>query len=123
MLVRFDPKNPEGSSSEFLIPTRLDNGEMAFTSLKSERISEYGLVIFTGRDLAPEDVFAKLVDSGKRVLSVEKTMADINAFLEDIALHKVGSVLKLVSVEGDSRGFRLENTKLKARSSKPRSLP
>jgi len=119
-LVRFSPNEPERGSSDFLAPIRDEHGAATLASLKSGKASGYGLVVYTGREVAPNDVFAKMVDSGLKIESVEATLADIGDFLEQVSSFKVGDVLELETDQGVKRGFVLRKSGLRATSSKPR---
>jgi len=122
-LVRFDPQKTGKQSSDFLAPIRDEGGELVLASLKNGIESEYGLVIFTGRTVTSNDVFAKLVDSGRKIVSVDETLADFEAYVEQLGSFNIGNVLELKRNENLCRGFELKKTELKAEISKPRGLP
>lgn len=122
-LIRFDPKKPEKQSSDFLAPIRDESGGLSLASLKNGKVSEYGLVIFTGRTVTSNDVFAKLVDSGKKIASVDETLADLEAFVGQLSSFNIGNVLELGTSESAPSGFELKKTDLKAGPSKSRGLP
>ncbi len=78
MLVAFDKSKPTATSSDFLAP--IWEGEYpCFLGLKSGRFQEYGLVVFTGRQIEVNDVFAKMVDSGHKILGVDRTLSGLGA--------------------------------------------
>lgn len=122
-LVRFDPKKPEKGSSDFLAPIRNESGGIVLASLMNGKVAKYGLVIFTGRTVTSNDVFAKLVDSGKKIISVDETLADLDAYVEQLGSFSIGNVVALEMSESAPRGFVLKKTNFKAGTSKSRSLP
>ena len=83
MLVKYDPANPEKSSSEFLFPNR-NSGTIALCSIKNNAPSEFGLVVYTGRDLSSADLFARIIETGHVIKSVEQMMCDLKIFLIEI---------------------------------------
>lgn len=97
MVVRFDPKNPKKASSDFLAPFRDESGNVYLASLKNARNASFGLVVYTGREITCNDVFAKLVDSGMKIESVEEKQTDIQSFLTQIAQFKIGDVIEINS--------------------------
>lgn len=122
-LVRFDPKNPSKQSSDFLCPLRNETGSIELASLIDGRIADYGLVVFTGREITSNDLFAKLVESGKRIASVDQVLADLNFYVENLGAFGIGTVLQLKKNNVSPRGFSLVKTDLKPRKTKPRDLP
>ncbi len=123
LLVRFDPNRPEKQSSDFLAPISDGNRTVTLASLKNSKVSEYGLVVFTGRAVTSNDVFAKLVDSGKKIDSVDETLADFEAYVEQLRSFNIGNVLELKTNDSLPRGFELKKTDLKVGASKKPNLP
>ena len=121
LLVAFDPAEPDSQSSDFLVPQWSEDQKPFFLGLKSGKVMEYGMVVFAGREVSPNDLFAMLVDSGRSVPSVEKVLAELESYLDMIKLCRVGAVLAL-RPSSDYPGFRLEEADVRPSSSR-RSLP
>jgi hypothetical protein len=104
VLVAFDPEKPEKSSSDFLVPVRNESGELEFFGTKSGKAIPYGMVILTSRAVTENDLFAKLVDTGRKVPSVEGTLGTLCNFLDAMKTVKIGNV---VTVAGTDDGVSL----------------
>ena len=94
-LVAFDPDKPQSKSSDFLCPID-DKGGVCFLGLKTNKIHTMGLVIFTGKDLSPNDLFARLVETGRKIDSVDGTFKNIVEYLESLILQRIGDVCTIV---------------------------
>jgi len=121
MLVTFDPAHPDSQLSDFLAPQWNKDGRPFFYGLKSGKEREYGMVVYTGREVSPNDLFAKLVDSGRSVLAVEKLLAELESYLNMIRTFRVGTVVVLRPSDG-CPGFCLEETDVEPCPS-PRQRP
>ena len=89
VLVRFDVSRPEKQSSDFLAVYR-DGGTKKLRSLKNGKESEYGITVFTGRSVGSNDLFAKIVDSGQKVASVDLLLEDLQSYIDSVKGFKVG---------------------------------
>jgi len=123
MLVRFDPDKPEKQSSDFLAPIPNEQGEVRLSSLKTGKESEFGLVVFTGRPISANDVFAKIVDSGHKTRSVNETLECLGAYVESLPSLSIGSVVTLERVNDVSRDFIFKKSDLKSGSSSQKRQP
>ena len=99
VLVAFDAEKPEKSSSDFLVPVRNESGEFEFFGTKSGKTIPYGMVILTGRAVTENDLFAKLVDTGMKVPSVEETLGTLCSFLAAMKTVKIGNVVTVAAAE------------------------
>jgi hypothetical protein len=95
VVVAFDPEKPEKSSSDFLVPVHNDSGGVEFLGTRSRRTIPYGMVILTSRVLTENDLFAKLVDTGRKVASVDDTLVLLANFLEAMKTVKIGNVVNV----------------------------
>ena len=120
MLVAFDPAKPAKASSDFLVPV-LDNGEFVFFGTKSKRTVTLGMVVFVGREVTMNDVFARLVDSGRKIPAVAETLDVISNYLSQVSGLKIGQVVQ-VSGDASREGFLLQGVKVTKPANK-RSLP
>jgi hypothetical protein len=105
LLVAFDPERPENQSSDFLIPFQTE-GQTILYGLKSRTKQSHGLIIYLGRAITEHDLFAKLVDGGAEVESVDATLACFRQYIENLQSLRVGNVVRLQASQGE--GFELE---------------
>ena len=121
-LVGFNPKVPSGGPHDFLAPV-WDGDVPHLFGMTSGGFWEYGRVVFVGMNITANDVFAMLVDSGRKIDDVDKLLAELRAYLEMISDHRIGDVLELQVAPDTSVGFVLAKTNLKARMLPKTPLP
>lgn len=107
LLVAFNPERPKNSSSDFLIPFQTE-GRTIFLGLKSGREHTYGLMIYLGRAITENDLFAKLVDSGTKIASVNETVSILRQYIERLQSLRVGNVVRMKTNDGGVAGLGLE---------------
>ena len=93
-LVAFDPSKPEAKSADFLAPV-VESGRIVLFGLKSQKIQSMGLVVFSGKELSPNDVFARIVDTGRQIESVDTLLADISEYLAALKNQRIGDVVTI----------------------------
>lgn len=106
LLVAFDTSNPNATSSDFLMPV-VDEGSPQFIGVKSCKPADLGMMVYIGRDVTTNDLFAKLVDTGMKVASVDRTIKGIEAYLRMLQDYKIGNILS-VKASTEACGFQLE---------------
>ncbi|MEK7674629.1 MAG: hypothetical protein AAB676_02180 [Verrucomicrobiota bacterium] len=94
LLVAFDPSKPRIGSGDFLVPV-WENDTPFFLGTKSKKLYQFGRVVFIGKEINENDLFARLVETGKRIQSVEKTLKDISDYLAAIPVHRIGDILQI----------------------------
>jgi hypothetical protein len=105
LLVRFNPKAPDKASSDFVVPVQ-DGEESVFFGLKSRRASKTGVMVYVGREVSVNDLFARLVDSGRRIENVHKTLDVLQDYIQMLQHFRIGNV---ITIEVDTvSGFRLQ---------------
>jgi hypothetical protein len=108
LLVAFDPVKPDSESSEFIIPWNRE-GQPVLLGLKSNKECTYGLMVFVGRAVSENDLFAKLVDTGIFIENVENTLACLRSYVMQLQSLKIGNVVQIAPADMDSGNlFRLE---------------
>ncbi len=108
LLVAFDPTKPEAQSSDFMIPWNRE-GRPVFLGLKSSKDFTYGMMVFVGRAVSENDLFAKLVDSGAFIENVEETLACLRSYVTQLQSFKIGNVVRIIPADtGSSNVFGLE---------------
>jgi hypothetical protein len=105
LLVTFNPSNPDAGAGDFVVPV-LEDGRVFFVGMRSKKPSELGRMVYVGKDVTVNDLFAKLVDSGRKVPSVEQTLKMLTAYVVMLQEHKVGNILS-VEANAASVGFGL----------------
>lgn len=64
------------------------------------------MLVYVGRDVTTSDVFAKLVDAGRKVSDVQATLRDVERYLMQLKAFRIGNIVR---VESDGReGFDLK---------------
>ena len=104
LLVAFDPANPEHQSKDFLVVV-LDGTQAKLVGIKSNKFAASGLMVYLGREIKANDLFAKLVDKGRRVDGVEQTHRMLENYIQQLQDFRIGNLL---GVEADAaNGFKL----------------
>jgi hypothetical protein len=111
----------QAKSHEFLIPP-LTNGVGEFQGLISGKPFLYGALSYLGKDITVNDLFAKLVDSGRKIESVERTVAVLQSYLRMLQDYKIGNILAVEACSEEPCGFRLKKI-ADAPPVKPINLP
>lgn len=121
MLVPFSMKKGSPVGKSFVVPIH-DGDRPVFVSLSGLKPVEFGSVVYVGRDVSPEDVFAKIVETGAKVLpSVDGQMAMIRDYLDYLPTLKIGDVVKLGF--GSDGTVRLEKQRKPKPNNGRRNLP
>jgi len=95
MLVPFSMEKASPVEKSFVVPI-YDDGRMAFVSLSTLKPIEFAAVVYVGRNVSAEDVFAKIVETGARILpSVDEQLSVIRDYLNCLPNLKIGDVVKL----------------------------
>jgi len=106
LLVAFNPDAHDVQSSDFLIPWSLER-QPVFHGLKSGKDCVYGMMVFLGRAISENDLFAKLVDSGAIINSVDSTLATLRNYIDQLQTLKLGNVVRIVPDTDASFGLEL----------------
>ena len=105
-LVAYDPAKPRSGGSDFLVP--VTGGDLPqFVGLKSGKASSMGVMTYVGREVTVNDMFAKLVESGRKIHDVQRTLKNIQAYIDMLQEFKIGNVLRLEPTTENEHGFRL----------------
>lgn len=104
LLVAFDPKKPDHRSNNFLVLV-MEGAEARLVGNKSKKPVASGLVVYLGSEIKVNDLFAELVDTGRRIESVEQTLRTLEQYIEKLQGFRIGNLL---GVESDAvNGFKL----------------
>ncbi|MCL4207972.1 MAG: hypothetical protein KJ000_36255 [Pirellulaceae bacterium] len=101
-LVAFDPERPDKSSSDFLIPVRINLDEIRFLGTRSGTTVRYGMTVLTSRAITENDLFAKLVDTGQKITNVADTLQVLARFLDAMKSVKIGNIVELGGASSDT---------------------
>lgn len=96
LLVAFDPARPDAQSSDFLVPWHRD-GQPEFLGLRSGKESALGMIVFVGRSVTENDLFATLVDSGAVIANVDEILALLRSYIESLQSFEIGNVARIRS--------------------------
>lgn len=101
MLVAFDPARLESRSTDFLVPWKHED-RLVLLGLKSKKNRQLGLVVYTGRAVSEKDLFARIVDLGLLIPSVDKAMDLLRLYNDAMRSLKSGSIVRLHVRESNS---------------------
>ncbi|MGV3606506.1 MAG: hypothetical protein ACO1RA_08855 [Planctomycetaceae bacterium] len=96
LLTAFNLAKPDSPNSDFLIPWERD-GQQILRGLSSGKEAALGMMVYTGRSISENDMFAKLVNSGAVITDAAKTLALLRSYLEQLQFLKIGNVARLNS--------------------------
>jgi hypothetical protein len=120
LLVAYDESKLSARKGDFLAVV-FDETVPVFFGLKSRRVYKTGLTVFLGKEIEEKDLFAKLVDSGRKIASVNETLKVLADYIEKIEEFKIGNVVKIAPQVGKT-GFGLLKIAEMPRS-QPKNLP
>jgi len=107
LLVAYDPENAAPISGDFLVPIN-DSAGVFFFGLRSKKPVRSGAMVYIGRELTMNDVFAKLVDTGRKIENVDATVKSIEAYLRMLQDYKIGNILSVAASPTEVCGFQLQ---------------
>ena len=93
ILTSISYKNFNSQLEEFIVPSF--NNELSLIGVTSGNISEYGMVVFVGKEIGPNDIFSKLVESGQQINDIAKAFDMINKYIEELQEFKIGNVISI----------------------------
>lgn len=104
LLVAFDPKKSDCSSSNLLVVV-LDGVEAILVGVKSKKPVTSGLLVYVGKDIKVNDLFAKLVDAGWKIDGVNQTLRVLERYIAELQEYRIGNI---IGIESDPiKGFKL----------------
>lgn len=106
LLVAYEPSKPHPASGNFVVPIS-DSTGLFFLGLKNTKRYEQGQMVYVGKTITVNNVFAKLVDSGRTIESVEYTMKALEAYLRMLQDYRIGNILRIEPTAEHECGFRL----------------
>ncbi len=64
-------------------------------------------MVYVGKEITVNDLFAKLVDSGRKIASVDQAMKMLSEYLAMLQAHKIGNVMSIEPDAAEPNAFRL----------------
>lgn len=107
ILVAYKPSKPETASSDFLVPAT-DSTGIFFFGLRSRTQSKQGQMVFIGKRITVNDVFAKLVDSGRKIENVDQTLLTLESYLRMLQDFRIGNILAIETCNEAPCGFEFK---------------
>jgi len=107
LLIAFDPKRPNATSSDFLIPI-MNKDTWVLSGLVSNRTYGFGMVVFTGRNIAEDDLLARLIDNKTPIDNETFTLAYLSSYIEQIRSFTVGNIVSIVPTSDSSDRITLK---------------
>jgi len=106
LLVPFDAARPRSNAEGYLIPSIVD-GQYVLVELTKGRPHAYGLTVYVGRAVTENDLFARMVDSGAKISSVDETLSRLRRYVEKVQSLHIGNVVR-VRISGEESIFELD---------------
>jgi hypothetical protein len=93
VLVPRDINNPKKYVKDFLFPDP-SNGKLVLRGIKTGKEWEHGMVILTS-EINEDDIFKSIVDSGKKIESVDALIEALRQYVKILPNYKIGNIVKL----------------------------
>jgi hypothetical protein len=104
MLVPFDETQPSKQIKDFVYPEMFSDG-IALVGIAKQKKWNKAMVVYTARDITANDVFARIVDAGIKIDSVDNLFNNLESYVRQLENLKIGNI---VGIESDDRnGFKL----------------
>jgi len=118
LLVPYDESKPTAGQDDFLAVV-FEGTTPVFYGLRSSRIFKTGRVVFVGKEITEKELFAKLIDSGRKVTNVKESVATLANYVRQIVEFRIGDV---VTIKEGSSSFELVGAG-RVSISQPKNLP
>ena len=105
LLVAYDESKPTTGKGDFLAVV-FEGTTPVFFGMKSHRVYKSGRMVFVGKEITAKDIFAKLVDSGRKIESVDQALKTLTAYVQHLEGFKIGNVVTIAPKSSDP-GFEL----------------
>jgi hypothetical protein len=107
LLVAFDPSRVDAAPGDFVVPI-LDAEVVSFFGLGSKKPCAFAVMVYVGKEVTVNDLFAKLVDAGQEVPNVDRTVKMLVDYMSRLEEHKIGNVVAIEPAAEEPCGFRLK---------------
>lgn len=107
ILVPFDENKPGKQFRDYIYPEVLSN-DVYFVGISKPKRWTKGMVVYTGKEITANDVFARIVDSGKKINSVDSLFNNLQNYIDQLSGFSIGNI---VEIEADPvNGFMLKKS-------------
>lgn len=107
LLVAFDPARTNAAAGDFVVPV-LDADSASFFGLRSKKSSTLSVLVYIGKEVTVNDLFAKLVDTGRKIPDVDQAVNILTAYMAQLEGHKIGNVMAIEAAAEAPGGFILK---------------
>lgn len=107
LLVTFDPLRAGAAAGDFVVPV-VEADAATFWGLRSKKSSELSVMVYVGRAVTVNDLFARLVDTGSKIPDVQQTLSLLTDYITRLQDHKIGNVMAIEAAADEPCGFRLK---------------
>ena len=87
LLVAYDESKPSAGNGDFLAIV-FEGTTPTFFGLRSHRTCKFGRMVFIGKDVTAEDLFDRLLDSGRKIEAHDQTLTSLAMYVEQMASFK-----------------------------------
>lgn len=108
ILVPFDLQNPDKKINGFLYPNINLEQIDTFHEINKGKEWKTGMIVLVNQPITTNDVFAKIVDSGKKINSVNDLLNHIENYLEQVSKFKIGDIIGIEPLNNSFKLIKME---------------
>ena len=109
ILVGYDPAKPDKNPGDFLVVV-FESSQPCFLGLRSQKLWHSGRMVYIGKEITEKDIFAKLIETGRRIEDVDQTLKVLETYLTQLQNYRIGNVLTIKEDSSGEYKFRLVKT-------------
>lgn len=98
LIAPIDLKKPDRNIRDFAYPAFIDN-TWHLVGFNSGKIWQYGMIVFIGTAVTENDLFARIVDSGRKIESVRALLESLVELSIQVNNFKIGNVVEVIAKE------------------------
>jgi hypothetical protein len=91
LLVAFDSARASSAAGDFIVPVFDADAALLF-GLRSKKSSQLGVMVYLGKEVTVNDLFAKLVDTGRKIPAVDQAVNMLTDFMPQLEYHWIGNM-------------------------------
>lgn len=111
LISPIDLEQPNKIIKGFLYPNFDSEKINSFIELSKEKEWKTGIIVFTGKDINKSELFAKIVDSGKKIKSVNDLLHKLENYLTQIKSFKIGDIVGIKETNNGFEIFKIEKNR------------
>jgi hypothetical protein len=113
ILAPIDLGDPNKILSGYLYPNIDLENITSFLDITKNKEWEVGMVVFLGKSINKNDLFSKIIDTGKHVPSVSRLIDSIENYFQQLSKFKIGDFVGIKPTEEGFELIKLEKPRVK----------